>query len=48
MVIATMPRWNKAYYGKPVLPPDILVRANVSNRSAAKLLADVAKAAGGK
>ncbi len=37
--------WNKAYFGKAVLPPDILVRANVSNKQADKLLAAVAAAA---
>ncbi len=37
--------WNKAYFGKAVLPPDILVRANVSNKHADKLLAGVAAAA---
>ena len=36
--------WNKAYFGKPVLPPDILVRANVSNKGADKLLANVTAA----
>lgn len=40
--------WNKAYFGKPVLPPDILIKANVSNKGADKLLAEVARAAGGK
>jgi lipid-binding SYLF domain-containing protein len=39
--------WNKAFYGKPVLPPDILLRGTVSNRQADRLLASVAKAAGG-
>jgi SH3 domain-containing YSC84-like protein 1 len=47
-VISTNDDWNKAYYGKPVLPPDILIKANVSNKGAAKLLAEVSKAAGGK
>jgi lipid-binding SYLF domain-containing protein len=37
--------WNKAYFGKAVLPPDILVRANVSNKQADKLLAAVTAAA---
>jgi lipid-binding SYLF domain-containing protein len=37
--------WNKAYFGKAVLPPDILVRANVHNKQADKLLAAVAAAA---
>ena len=47
-VVSSNDDWNKAYYGKPALPPDILVKASVSNKSADKLLADVAKAAGGK
>jgi len=37
--------WNKAYFGKPVLPPDILVRATVSNNDAAALLSAIAAAA---
>jgi lipid-binding SYLF domain-containing protein len=36
--------WNRAYYGKPVQPVDILVKGAVSNKGAAKLLGDVAKA----
>jgi len=40
--------WNKAFYGKPVLPPDILIKGTVSNKNANKLLAAVAKATGGK
>ena len=36
--------WNKAYFGKPVLPPDILVRATVSNKDAAPLLSAIAAA----
>ena len=40
--------WNKAYYGKPVLPPDILIKGTATNQGANKLLADVAKATGGK
>lgn len=38
--------WNERYYGKKVLPPDILLRGSVTNPHANKLLADVAKAAG--
>ena len=38
--------WNKAYYGKAVLPPDILLKANVHNKGSDALLAEVAKAAG--
>jgi SH3 domain-containing YSC84-like protein 1 len=44
-VVSTNDEWNSAYFGKKVLPPDILVRANVSNKDAAKLLSSVAKAA---
>jgi lipid-binding SYLF domain-containing protein len=47
-VVSTNDDWNKAYFGKPVLPPDILVRGAVSNNSAAPLIGAVAKAAGGK
>ncbi len=36
--------WNKAYYGKPVQPVDILIKGAVYNKGAAKLLGDVAKA----
>jgi SH3 domain-containing YSC84-like protein 1 len=44
-VISTNDDWNKAYYGKPVTPPDILTLGSVSNKNASKLLADVTKAA---
>ena len=47
-VVKTSDDWNDAYYGKKVLPPDILVRMNVQAKGGEKLLADVAKAAGGK
>ena len=33
--------WNKAYFGQAVLPPDILVRASVSNKEAAALLSAI-------
>jgi len=39
---------NKAYYGKPVTPTDILVKKNVSNAHANKLRASVARISGGK
>ena len=39
---------NKAYYGKPVTPTDILVKRNVSNAHADKLRASVAKISGAK
>jgi lipid-binding SYLF domain-containing protein len=41
-VVSTNTEWDSAYYGKKVLPPDILVRMNVSNKGADKLLALVA------
>jgi lipid-binding SYLF domain-containing protein len=47
-VVSSNDDWNKAYYGKPALPPDILVKSSVSAKGADKLLGDVAKAAGGK
>ena len=39
---------NKAYYGKPVTPTDILVKRNVSNSHADALRASVVKISGGK
>ncbi len=44
-VITANNDWNNAYYGKSVLAPDILVRANVHNHGADKLLGEVARAA---
>ena len=44
-VVTVANDWNEAYYHKPgVLPPDILVRMDVHNKGAGKLLADVARA----
>lgn len=43
-VVKTSDDWNDAYFGKKVLPPDILVRMNVSNMGADKLLGEAAKA----
>ena len=37
--------WNRAYYGKPVQPVDILIRGAVHNKGADKLIGDVARAA---
>jgi lipid-binding SYLF domain-containing protein len=37
--------WNKAYYGKSVLPPDVVTRGSATSKQADKILADVAKAA---
>jgi SH3 domain-containing YSC84-like protein 1 len=44
-VVAASDDWNASFYGKKVLPPDILVRADVRNAAADKLLAQVSAAA---
>jgi lipid-binding SYLF domain-containing protein len=44
-VVTASDDWNAEFYGKKVLPPDILVRANVHNKAADKLLAQVTAAA---
>jgi lipid-binding SYLF domain-containing protein len=43
-VVAVANDWNSAYFGKSVLPPDILIRMSVSNKQADSLLAAVSKA----
>ncbi len=43
-VVAPANDWNKAYYGKDVLPPDILIRQSVHNKQADALVAQVTKA----
>ena len=48
-VIAISNEWNEAYYNKKgILPPDVLIRMSARNKGGDKLLADVARAAGGK
>jgi lipid-binding SYLF domain-containing protein len=42
-VITANGDWNKAYYGKDVLAPDILVRGSVKNPKAGNLLSTAAK-----
>jgi lipid-binding SYLF domain-containing protein len=44
-VVTASDDWNQAYYGKKVLPPDILVRMDAHNKGADKLLGEVAAAA---
>jgi lipid-binding SYLF domain-containing protein len=44
-VVTATDDWNQAYFGKKVLPPDVLVRGDVSNKGAAGLLSAVAAAA---
>jgi SH3 domain-containing YSC84-like protein 1 len=47
-VVAVRNEWNEAYYKKTgVTPTDILIRKDVSNPDAARLIAAVSKAAGG-
>jgi lipid-binding SYLF domain-containing protein len=47
-VVTASDDWNDKYYGKKVLPPDILVRASAHNKAADKLVAQVAAAANKK
>jgi SH3 domain-containing YSC84-like protein 1 len=47
-VVSTSDEWNSAFFAKKVLPPDILIRANVHNKLADKLLAEVTRAAAKK
>lgn len=47
-VITANGEWNNAYFGKSVLPPDILVRGVATNKGGSRLIAAVAKAAGTK
>jgi SH3 domain-containing YSC84-like protein 1 len=47
-VVTASDDWNASFYGKKVLPPDILVRGLVSNAAADKLLAQVTAAAAKK
>ncbi len=47
-IVTASDDWNASFYGKSVLPPDILVRASVHNEAADKLLAQVTTAANKK
>ena len=44
-VVTASDDWNNAYYGKKVLPPDVLVRMSATNKGADKLIAAVTAAA---
>jgi SH3 domain-containing YSC84-like protein 1 len=44
-VVSPANDWNTAYYGRTVLPPDILVRGEVHNLQGEKLAADIGRAA---
>lgn len=43
-VVSPSKEWNAAYYGKPVLPPDIIVRHDVRNTDGDQLAADIGRA----
>jgi lipid-binding SYLF domain-containing protein len=43
-VISIADNWNKAYYGRDIQPPDILVRASVHNPQADRLAAALNRA----
>jgi lipid-binding SYLF domain-containing protein len=43
-VVTASDDWNASFYGKKVLPPDVLVRESVHNPAADKLLAQVGAA----
>ena len=43
-VVSSNGDWDKAYYGKAVLPPDIVMKNAASNKGADKLLAQVTAA----
>ena len=44
-VISPADDWNNTYYGKNVLPPDILVRGDTHNPQGEQLAADIGRAA---
>jgi lipid-binding SYLF domain-containing protein len=44
-VVSSNTDWDKAYYGKAVLPPDILIKNAASNKGAGKLLAEITRVA---
>lgn len=42
-VVSSNDDWNKAFFGKPALPPDILIKGTASNKGADKLLAEITR-----
>jgi len=46
--VQTADDWNRTYYGKAVLPPDIVMKQSVHNRQADDLLKMVREAASKK
>ena len=47
-VITANDDWNKAYYGKPVLATDVIVRGTASSKQADRILRDIAAKSPGK
>jgi lipid-binding SYLF domain-containing protein len=47
-VITANDDWNKAYYGKPVLATDVIVRGTASSKQADRILRDIAAKSSGK
>ena len=47
-VITANDDWNKAYYGKPVLAPDVVVRATAYSKQADRILGDITRASSKK
>ena len=47
-VITANDDWNKAYYGKPVLAPDVIVRGSAHSKQADKILNDITAKSSGK
>ncbi len=42
-IVSSNSDWDKAFFGKPVLPPDILIKNAASNKGADKLLAEITR-----
>jgi SH3 domain-containing YSC84-like protein 1 len=47
-VVETRDKWNSAYYGKKILPRDIIVRGDAKNPQAEKLLKMITEASSTK
>jgi lipid-binding SYLF domain-containing protein len=45
-VVTANDDWNKAYYGKPVLAPDVVVRGTAQSKQADRILTDITKLTG--
>ena len=47
-VITANDDWNKAYYGTPVMAPDVIVRGTAHSKQADKILSDISAKSSGK